>query len=247
LPAERVAVVTGAGQGIGRAAALRLASDGYHVIAADRDAASASQTAAAVTALGYGGISLTLDVTDRSAVLDAFASIAGTAGRIDAVVNCAMWLRYAPITEMDEDLVDGMLAVGLKSLVWTTQAALPAMRAQGGGAFVHMSSPAATKGVPGSALYSAVKGAVTSLTRQQALELAPDGIRVNGVIPGAVPTRGARRVVDDAGYETRRRMTPLGRLGTPEDIAAGISYLLSEDASFVTGHLLAVDGGVLAG
>lgn len=247
MPAERVAVVTGAGQGIGRAAALRLASDGYHVIAADRDAASASQTAAAVTALGYAGVSLTLDVTDRSAVLDTFASIAGSVGRVDAVVNCAMWLRYAPIAEMDEDLVDGMLAVGLKSLVWTTQAALPAMRAQGGGAFVHMSSPAATKGVPGSALYSAVKGAVTSLTRQQALELAPDGIRVNGVIPGAVPTPGARRVVDDAGYETRRRMTPLGRLGTPEDIAAGISYLLSEDASFVTGHLLAVDGGLLAG
>lgn len=170
-----------------------------------------------------------------------------TAGRIDAVVNCAMWLRYAPIAEMDEELVDGMLAVGLKSLVWTTQAALPTMRAQSGGAFVHISSPAATKGVPGSGIYSAVKGAVTSLTRQQALELAPDGIRVNAVIPGAVPTPGARRVVDDEGYEARQRMTPLGRLGTPEDIAAGISYLLSEDASFVTGHLLAVDGGILAG
>jgi NAD(P)-dependent dehydrogenase (short-subunit alcohol dehydrogenase family) len=247
LSAERVAVVTGAGQGIGRAAALRLAADGYYVVAADRDDASAAQTAAAVAACGYEGMSLTLDVTDRSAVLGAFASIAETAGRIDAVVNCAMWLRYAPIAEMDEELVDGMLAVGLKSLVWTTQAALPTMRAQSGGAFVHMSSPAATKSVPGSGLYSAVKGAVTSLTRQQALELAPDGIRVNGVIPGAVPTPGARRVVDDEGYEARQRMTPLGRLGTPEDIAVGISYLLSEDASFVTGHLLAVDGGVLAG
>jgi NAD(P)-dependent dehydrogenase (short-subunit alcohol dehydrogenase family) len=83
--------------------------------------------------------------------------------------------------------------------------------------------------------------------RQQALELAPDGMRVNGVIPGAVPTPGARRVVEDEGSEARQRMTPLGRLGTPEDIAADISYLLSEDASFVTGHLLAVDGGVLAG
>jgi NAD(P)-dependent dehydrogenase (short-subunit alcohol dehydrogenase family) len=247
LSAERVAVVTGAGQGIGRATAMRLAADGYHVVAVDIDARNSEDAAAAIAAAGHRGESLALDVTDRAAVLDAFASIANDTGRVDAVVNCAMWLRYGPIAEMDEELVDGMVAIGLKSLVWTTQGALPAMRAQGRGAFVHMSSPAATKGVPGSGIYSAVKGAVTALTRQQALELAPIGIRVNAVVPGAVPTPGARRVVDDEGYEVRRRMTPLGRLGAPEDIAAGISYLLSEDASFVTGHVLAVDGGVLAG
>jgi NAD(P)-dependent dehydrogenase (short-subunit alcohol dehydrogenase family) len=246
LSAERVAVVTGAGQGIGRATAMRLAADGYHVVAVDIDPGSSAEAAAAIAAAGHRGERLSLDVTDRVAVLDAFASIANRVGRVDAVVNCAMWLRYAPIAEMDEELIDGMVAIGLKSLVWTTQGALPAMRAQGSGAFVHMSSPAATKGVPGSGIYSAVKGAVTSLTRQQALELAPDGIRVNAVVPGAVPTPGARRVVDDDGYEIRRRMTPLGRLGTAEDIAAGISYLVSDDASFVTGHLLAVDGGVLA-
>jgi NAD(P)-dependent dehydrogenase (short-subunit alcohol dehydrogenase family) len=247
LPAESVAIVTGAGQGIGRATALRLAADGFHVIAADRNANTGAATVDEIEARGDSGESLALDVTDRSAVLGALASVAAAAGRIDAVVNCAMWLRYAPIAEMDEELVEGMLAIGLKSLVWTTQAALPAMRAQGSGAFVHMSSPAATKGVPGSGIYSAVKGAVSSLTRQQALELAPEGIRVNGMIPGAVPTPGARSVVDEEGYEIRRRMTPLRRLGTPEDIAAGISYLLSPDAAFVTGHLLAVDGGVLAG
>jgi NAD(P)-dependent dehydrogenase (short-subunit alcohol dehydrogenase family) len=158
-----------------------------------------------------------------------------------------MWIRYNPLVEVSEETVDGLLAIGLKALVWTTQAAYPVMRRQGGGCIVNMSSPAATKGVPGSAIYSAVKGAVSSITWQSAVELAPEGIRVNGVIPGAVPTEGARVVVDDEGYELRRRLTPLGRLGTTEDVAAAISFLLSPDATFITGHLLAVDGGLLAG
>jgi NAD(P)-dependent dehydrogenase (short-subunit alcohol dehydrogenase family) len=243
----RVAIVTGAGQGIGRATAVRLAVDGLHVVAADRDGEKGDAVAHEIVAAAGRAEPLTLDVTDREAVHAAFAEVGSRLGGIDSVVNCAMWVRYQPLVEMDEETVDGLLAVGLKSVLWTTQAAHPLMKANGGGCIVTVSSPAATKGVPGSSVYSAVKGAVTSITRQASIELAPDGIRVNGVIPGAVPTPGARLVVDEKGYELRRRMTPLGRLGTPEDIAAGISYLLSPDASFVTGHLLAIDGGVLAG
>ena len=118
------------------------------------------------------------------------------------------------------------------------------MRAAGGGCIVHMASPAAIHGFPTAGVYSAVKGAVAAYTRQSAVELAPDGIRVNAVVPGAVPTPGAREVVDDAGYEYRRSRTPLGRLGTPEDIAGAVSFLASEDASFMTGQLLVVDGGI---
>jgi NAD(P)-dependent dehydrogenase (short-subunit alcohol dehydrogenase family) len=245
--ADRVAVVTGGGQGIGRATALRLAADGLHVVVADRDGDKAALVADEIAAARASGESLTIDVTDRAAVHAAFADVGRRRGRIDAVVNCAMWIRYGPLVDVEEETVDGLLAVGLKSLVWTTQAAYPLMRGAGGGCIVHMSSPAATKGIPGSAIYSAVKGAVTSLTRQSSIELAPDAIRINAVVPGAVPTPGARTVVDDEGYELRRRMTPLGRLGTPEDVAAAISFLVSPDASFVTGHLLAVDGGLLAG
>ena len=155
-----------------------------------------------------------------------------------------MWIRYEHIADVEEETVDGMLAVGLKSCFWTTQAALGAMRAQGGGSIVHFASPAALHGFPTAGVYSAIKGAIVSFTRQSAVELAPDGIRVNAVVPGAVPTPGAREVVDDAGYEYRRSRTPLGRLGTPEDIAGAVSFLASEDASFMTGQLLVVDGGI---
>ncbi|MEA2176903.1 MAG: meso-butanediol dehydrogenase / (S,S)-butanediol dehydrogenase / diacetyl reductase [Solirubrobacteraceae bacterium] len=224
MTAEHVAVVTGAGRGIGEAVAARLAADGFRVVGIDR----------------LPGTDLTLDVGDRDAVLAAFASLE----RVDVVVNCAMWIRYAHIAEVQEETVDTMLAVGLKSLFWTTQAALEPMRAAGGGSIVHFASPAALHGFPTAGVYSAIKGAVVSFTRQSAVELAPDNIRVNAVVPGAIPTPGAREVVDDAGYEYRRRRTPLGRLGTPEDIAGGVAFLASPDAAFMTGQLLVLDGGI---
>jgi NAD(P)-dependent dehydrogenase (short-subunit alcohol dehydrogenase family) len=227
---ERLAVVTGAGRGIGQAVAARLAADGLRVIAADRDPSGAPD----------GCVATTLDVTDRAAVLDAFAGLP----RVDVVVNCAMWIRYAPIEQVDEETADGMIGVGLKSCFWTTQAALGPMRAQGGGSIVHMASPAALHGFPTAGVYSAVKGAVAAFTRQSAVELAPDNVRVNAVVPGAIPTPGAREVVDDAGYEYRRQRTPLGRLGTPEDIAGAVAFLASGDASFMTGQLLVIDDGI---
>lgn len=232
-----VAVVTGAARGIGAAIAHRLDADGWQVVAVDREFPE--------TAPSDDGIDrVAVDVTDREAVLALFRDLDRRHGRVDGVVSNAMWVRYAPLEEIDEKTLDGMWAVGVKAAFWMLQGAVPLMRRAGGGAFVMMSSPAATRGMPGSSAYSAVKGAVSSLTWQAAKEFGPDGIRVNGMIPGAVPTPGAREVVDDAGYERRRTMSALGRLGTPEDIAAGVAYLLSSDASFVTGHLLAVDGGL---
>ena len=186
------------------------------------------------------GTDLMLDVTDRAAVHEAL----GALDRIDVVVNCAMWIRYEHIEEVDEETVDGMLAVGLKSCFWTTQAALPKMRAQGGGVIVHMASPAALHGFPTAGVYSAIKGAVAAFTRQSAVELAPDNVRVNAVVPGAIPTPGR------AGGRRRRglRVPPAahaaGAPGHPEDIAGGVAFLASEDAAFMTGQLLVLDGGI---
>ena len=242
---RRVAVVTGAARGIGAAIAQRLTTDGYHVVALDRDEAGAVATAAGATSSGGSAEGGGLDVTDRVAVATAFGELADRLGCIDAVVNNAMWISYRPLEEFDEDIVDGMLAIGVKAALWTMQAALPVMRKQGSGAIVNLTSPAAVRGVPGAAVYSAVKGAVTALTIQSAAELAPSGIRVNAVMPGAVPTPGATSVVDEAGYQRRLARIPLGRLGTAEDIAKGVSFLLSPDADYVTGHVLTVDGGFL--
>jgi len=239
---SRVAVVTGSGRGIGEAIARRLVDDGWYVVAVDRDA----ETVAAVVAeLGHGRAEAhSVDVTDRRAVFELFAGVDAQHGRVDAVVNNAMWIRYAPIEEITEETLDGMFAIAVKAAFWTTQAAMQLMERGGGGVIVNVSSPAATRGVHGSSAYSAVKGAVSSLTWQSARELGGRGIRVNAIVPGAVPTPGARAVVDDEGYEVRRKMNALGRLATPADIAAAVSFLVSPDASYVNGHLLNVDGGL---
>jgi len=238
-------IVTGAGRGIGAATATRLATAGYHVVVADRDEAGAASRAQTVLAGGGSAQSLVLDVTDRAAVRQAFAYLDERLGRIDAVVNNAMWISYRPLLEFDEEVVDGMLAIGVKATLWTTQAAVPAMRRQGRGAIVNLTSPAAVRGIPGAAVYSAVKGAVSSLTIQTARELAPSGIRVNAVMPGAVPTPGATAVVDEEGYRARLARAPLGRLAEPADIANAVAFLLSDEAGYVTGHVLAVAGGFL--
>lgn len=240
-PASRVAVVTGAGRGIGAAIASKLHADGFHVAIVDLDADAARQVA---TELGEGAEARILDVADRTAVRRLFADLDQRHGRIDVVVNNAMILRHALIPEITEELIDLTFGVGVKGAYWTMQSAHPIMARNGGGAIVNVSSPAATRAGPGASAYAAVKGAISSLTWQASRELGPDGIRVNGIIPGAVPTAGARQLVDDDGYERRRLMSPLLRLGTAEEIANGVAFLVSPEASFVTGHLLAVDGGV---
>lgn len=239
---RRVAVVTGAARGLGEGIARRLYDDGWRVAAVDLDEPGLAELARGLDPSRMR--TSIVDVTDREAVHDLFRQLDADWGRVDALVNNAMWVRYVPIEDVTEELLDGMIAIGLKAAFWTTQAAVGIMTRVGGGAIVNLSSPAATGGFPGSSVYSAVKGAVSSLTRQASRELGPRGIRVNAVIPGAVPTPGARAVVDDDGYEVRRRMSALQRLGTPADIAAAVAFLVSDDAAFVTGQLLAADGGL---
>ncbi|MDE3102922.1 MAG: SDR family oxidoreductase [Chloroflexota bacterium] len=237
----RVAVVTGAGRGIGRAIALRLASEGHLVAGLDRDAVTLGETLAVASPGRFEP--LVVDVRDRAAVRQTFRSILEGHGRIDALVNNAMWIRYEPLSDVSEETIDQMIAVGLKATIWTIQAVVDAMRAQGGGSIINISSPAAIVGVPNAAIYSAVKGAVLSLTRELAVEFGEHRIRVNAVAPGSTPTPGAKAIVDERGFAYRVARTPLGRLADPNDIAAAVSFLASDNASFVTGQLLCVDGG----
>ena len=233
-------LVTGAGRGIGQGTAELLAASGAVVGVADIDPATAKATAEAI---GGKAHALAGDVSTRAgfeAVAEAFAA---KAGRIDAVVNSAMWIRYEPVEEITEETFDRMLGVGLKAPVWGVQAVLRHMDPARGGTVINFSSPAADQGYPNTAVYAAVKGAVATLTRSLAVELGARGVRVNAITPGPVPTPGARAVVDDAGYELRRRKTPLGRLGREADIAQAIAFLLSAEASYITGVVLHVDGG----
>ncbi len=240
---RQVAFITGGGRGIGRAIALAFAAEGATVGIADIDGESAEATAADIARSSGTARAFAIDASRRDVVLDAAGRLVSEFGRLDAVVNSAIVFRYEPIGEIREETWEWMTSVGLKSLIWGAQAADRYMAPERGGIVIHFSSPVADRGHSGTAVYSAIKGAVGALTRALAVEFAPRRIRVNAISPGAIPTPGARALVDAAGYDARRKRTPLGRLGTEEEIAAAAVYLASSDGAFITGEILHVDGG----
>ncbi|MFN3547296.1 MAG: SDR family NAD(P)-dependent oxidoreductase [Mesorhizobium sp.] len=239
----QVVLVTGAGRGIGAATARLLADRGAAVGVLDIDARLCEDTARSIGEAGGKALALVADVADRAALFDAAARLKAAFGPLTAIVNDAMWIRYGPFDAVSEDALDRMLAVGVKGPFWGGQALL-AHRDGQPATIVNIASPVADLGTANTSAYTAVKGAIAALTRQQAVELGPLGVRVNAVTPGAVPTPGARAIVDEAGYAKRRAQTPLGRLGTEEEIAAAIAFLIGPDASFISGEILHVDGGI---
>jgi 3-oxoacyl-[acyl-carrier protein] reductase len=239
-------LVTGAGRGLGRSTGEKLASCGATVGLVDRDGESCSAVAAGIRKSGGQAFAYGLDVSDRVAFAKAAAQFAAERGRIDAVVNNAMLLRYEPIEKVTEEVLDQMLAAGIKGSVWGAQLLLVHMDAERGGAIVNMASPVAERGYPNTSIYSLVKGAIVTLTKTLAAELGPRRVRVNAVAPGSVPTPGAMGLNDRAEYERRARTIPLRRIGHEGDNAEAVAFLLSPEASFINGEILHVDGGIAA-
>lgn len=241
----KTAFVTGAGAGIGKAIALAFAREGATVAIADIDGdaarAAADDAAAFASATAHA---YQCDVADRAAVHQAVSSFVEDTGRLDVLVNNAVMFHYAPLVEMPENIVRRMLEVGVAGAIWSLQAATPHLIASGGGTVINMSSVAVSFSIRNAAVYTSVKGAIDSLTRQQSVELAPHGIRVNALAPGPVSTPGAKSVIDEHGWTERAARTPLGHLATAEQVAAAAVYLASDDASTITGVTLKIDGGI---
>ena len=239
-------LITGAGRGLGRAAAELLARCGASVAVCDVDAATCRDTARAIREAGGRATDYAFSVTDRGAFHAAAAAFAKEHGRLDAVVNNAMLLRYEPIEQVSEAVLDQMLAIGIKGAVWGAQTLLAHIDKERGGAIVNMASPVAERGFPNTAVYSLVKGALVTLTKTLAAELGPRKVRVNAVAPGSVPTPGALGLNAPEEYARRKATIPLRRLGAEEDSANAVAFLLSPAASFINGEILHVDGGIAA-
>lgn len=233
-----IAVVTGAGQGLGRATAQRLAHDGFDVVAVDLDADKAAETAELV-----GGQFRQCDVTD----LDAVRAMAGTLQGCEALVNNAGIWRFHSILDMTEEDAAAVIGVNVMGILWCTQALAPLLRASGKGSIVNLSSGAAYTHSPGLGVYPATKAAVESLTKTMALELGPSGVRANAVGPGLIVSEGTAANYDGERAAQRARGVPLGRVGAPADIADVVSFLCSDDARYVNGQVIYVDGGITAG
>jgi 3-oxoacyl-[acyl-carrier protein] reductase len=242
-------VITGAGSGIGRAAARRFAAEGALVVVADLNEAGAAETVALVAADDGRARALAADVTRRGDVERMVKGTADREGRLDVLVNNAGSPQGpTPIEEVADGLYERLFAVNVRGVWLGCQIAAPILKAQGRGVILNVSSTAAIRVRPGFNAYAAAKGAVNTLTKSLAIELAPWKIRVNAVAPVATDTPmlrdfiGAKRTEED-GRKAFVATIPLGRLNTPEDNAAALAYLASDDAAMVTGTILEVDGG----
>ncbi|MGN0933380.1 SDR family NAD(P)-dependent oxidoreductase [Falsigemmobacter intermedius] len=240
----RVALVTGGGRGIGRAISEAYAREGAFVGVLDLKAEIAEDAAAAIRAAGGRAIALTGNVAKRDDVMAAAEALRTAAGPVTLLVNNAMWNRYGPLEDQTEEMIGRMIDVGFKGVIWGYQAVLPQMREAGGGVIVNIASPSALLAMKHGIMYSAIKAAVAASTRSAAAEFGPDNIRVCAIAPGSTRTDGANLVIDEEGWERRRKRVPLQRLGTPEDIAHAAVFLASDEAGWISGDMLLVDGAM---
>ncbi len=238
----RVAIVTGASRGIGRAVALELANRGARVVAAARGD-HADVVASAIREAGGEAESMALDVTDRSSIETAFGGAIEQLGRIDILVNNAGIARDQLLLRMKQDEWDDVLTTNLTGAFACCQAVLRPMVRQRSGRIVNISSVVGQTGNAGQVNYAASKAGLIGFSKSLAQEVASRGITVNVVAPGLIETDMTRRIADDAQQGWRARI-PVGRLGAPEDVARAVGFLVSDDASYITGHVLAVNGGM---
>jgi len=245
---NRVALVTGASRGIGRAVALGLAKAGAHVALAARRLPDLEDVAGEVTALGRRALPVSAHTGRREEIDRLFDTVGSELGRLDILVNnAATNPTFGPLVEMDETAWDKVMALNVKGYLLTAQRAARLMRAQGRGSIVNVSSTGGLRASPGIGAYSVSKAAVIMLTRVLARELASAGIRVNAVAPALVETRFSEALWKDPQILSRYlEATPMNRTAQPEEMAGAVVYLCSDAASYVTGQTLVLDGGHLA-
>ena len=241
--AGHAALVTGSARGLGRAIVERLGAEGAAVAVADLDLPAAEQAAAELRDAGALAVALPVDVRDSAAVAAAVHRCVAELGVLDILVNNAGVVRDGRLESMSDDDWDTVLDIDLRGYFVCAREALPHLRARGWGRIVNISSRAYL-GNPGQANYSAAKAGVVGMTRALSMELARDGITVNAVAPGAIDTALIRNH-PRAGEIIKRaiKAQPVKRLGTPEDVAAAVAFLCSDDAGFISGDVLHVSGG----
>jgi NAD(P)-dependent dehydrogenase (short-subunit alcohol dehydrogenase family) len=248
--AGKVAIVTGAGSGIGRACAVRFAREGARVTVADIDGAAAEATAGEISRGGGACIAVAADCAREADVARLMERTLGAFGSPGVLVNSAATTGFGTLAETPVEQLDRVLSNNVRSTWLCAHAVVSLMRAAGGGAIVNMASIAGIVGAPGMAAYSTSKGALITMTRTLALEQAEHGIRVNCICPGSIDTPMLQasfdRAADPAGARLRNiQRHPLGRLGTPAEVANLALFLASDEASFMTGSICVIDGGAL--
>lgn len=239
---ERVAIVTGAASGIGRATALELASEGARVVVADIDLPGAKAVAAEIRKSGQA-MAQRVDVTDAAQARAMAADVIKAFGRIDILVSNAGWDRAGPFIDSGEDLWDKVIAINYRGHLATTHAVLPSMIERGWGRIVTVASDAGRVGSTGEVVYSGAKGAVIAFTKGLAREVARHGINVNCVAPGLTDTPFLAGMPEKL-MAAIIRTIPLGRVGRPAEVARAIAFFASPDADYITGQTLSVNGGL---
>jgi NAD(P)-dependent dehydrogenase (short-subunit alcohol dehydrogenase family) len=243
----KVAVVTGAGRGIGRAIAERLAGEGAAVVCAQRTGAQADAVAQALRDGGARALAVELDVADEQSIQATIDETLAAFGQLDVLCNNAGVGVVKTVVDMEPAEFDYVMGINARGPFLTMKYAIPHMLERGG-SIVNIGSAASTVALRGHSAYCASKGALLALTRQAAQDYSGHGVRINAIAPGYIATEmfwASREAEGDAGsnVDDLAALHPIGRLGTPEDIAASVAYLASEDGSWITGSLLQVDGG----
>jgi NAD(P)-dependent dehydrogenase (short-subunit alcohol dehydrogenase family) len=243
----KVAIVTGAGSGIGRASAIRFAAEGASVVAADIRGPKVDETVDMVRRDGGTAVPCQANVATAADVARMVECARDTFGGLDALFNNAGTLRPGTAVDLSVEDWDLVMAVNVRSVFLGAKYAVPALAARGGGTIVSTASVSGLNGDPSSVVYSASKAAVINLTRSLSVDHAAQHIRVNCICPGAIETPPVGRMLgDEAARRRTEKAHPLGRLGQPEEIAAAAVWLSSDESSFVTGQALVVDGGLTA-
>lgn len=239
----KVAIVTGGAHGIGRAIAERYGAEGATVIVSDINAAGAQEVADAIKAAGGKAVAIPTDVSKKDAIDHLYDTVLQDHGTVDVVVNNAGLVNTERhFLHGDEEWWDKIHNVNLKGTFLSGLRAANYMARHGGGVIINVSSGGATRAHRGNAAYDATKGGIEALTRAMAVDLGPYGVRVNALIPGSINTSG----MSPETKKERGQAIPMGRVGEPEDMTGAAVFLASDDAAYVTGQMVAVDGGILA-